>query len=285
MRLARRTAATTGIAWCAMGRVASAQIAGVAVDPHVVVLTPGRPDGALTVLNPHAVPVAFSVDLRFGYATSDSLGQPRVELHEGPDSASAADWVTPYPRTFTLAPGATRVVRLRATPPADLASGEYWARLTLHARDASPVRDDTASAPVLRLTMETATVLPVFFRKGAVSTAIEVDSLDAIADGDAIELRASLRRAGTAAFLGVAHIIVRDGAGRSVATLDRQFAVYRTSAPRWRVPLPHPDSAARYSVALVLSTNRRDVAPGIVLQAPPVMRVVQVRTTGGRGMD
>ena len=284
MRLVRSTAATTGIAWCVMGRIAGAQIAGIGVDPHIVVLTPGKPGAALTVMNPHTTTATFSVDLHFGYATTDSLGQSRVELRDGPDTASAAGWVTPFPRTFTLAAGASRTLRLLATPPIGLADGEYWARLTLHARDAAPLAvltDSAAQAPRVHIAVETAMVLPVFFRKGPVSTGIDVDTLDAVLDGDTVEVRASLHRTGVAAFLGVAHVIVRDRTGTSVATLDRQLAVYRASAPRWRIPLAHHDPAARYTIALVLSTNRRDVDRGVVLQAPPVMRVALVRPTDG----
>ena len=270
--------ATSGAAWCAIGRLAGAQVAGIGVDPHMVVLTDSRPSGEITVLNPHARRAEFSVDLRFGFATTDSSGRLMVQLSDSTDSASAASFVTPYPRQFTLAPGASRTVRLLAKPPRDLPTGEYWARLTVHARDdASPRIDDPDSlAGTVRFTMESATVLPIFFRKGELSTGVDVSSVEAIAANGGIQLQAILTRQGNAAFIGVAHIIVRDSAGRTISTADRPLAVYRTMRPRWAVPVPSGISARGCSVTLQLSTRRRDVPRNLLLQPQAIDTVVAI---------
>lgn len=281
-RIAMRAA---GVAWCALGRLASAQLPGVAVDPHLVVLTHARRSGEITVVNPRSAATDFSVDLHFGYITTDSAGQARVVLGDG-DSVSAAEWITPAPRRFRLAAGASQTVRLLAHPPADVRDGEYWARLTVHARDAaSPAAPRVAesfagpgssanatgsddSAPHVSLAIETATVLPVFYRQGAMATGLTVDSLEARAVSDsAIEVRAVVQRTGTAAFVGLATITVRDAADRIVAATTRQLAVYRSSAPRWRVPFPGSDRGVGYRVSVEFSTRRHDVDPHLVVQA------------------
>jgi P pilus assembly chaperone PapD len=283
LRLVGGRAAKTGVAWCALGRLAGAQVAGIGVDPHMVVLTAARPAGEITVLNPHATRAEFSVDLRFGYATTDSAGQLRVELTDEPDNASAAGWIVPYPARFTLRAGGTRIVRLLARPPATLADGEYWARITVHARDNEPPIPaetiDTTSARV-HIAMETATVLPVFFRKGTVSTGIAIGSVDAVARRGAIDVRATLTRTGNGAFIGVAHLVVHDSAGRLITAADRQLAVYRTMRPRWTIAIPPEAALDGCSVAISLSTDRRDVARGLLLQAAPVTTVVSARREG-----
>ncbi|MGI8548668.1 MAG: hypothetical protein ACR2M1_15290 [Gemmatimonadaceae bacterium] len=274
MRLSRSTALKTGVTWCAVGRLASAQLPGVAVDPHIVVLTPARPAGEITVFNPQPFAAEFNIDLRFGYVTADSSGAPRVELKDGPDSASAAEWITPYPRKFTLAPGAAQLVRLLARPPSTITDGEYWARLTVHSHDASSGRTSAAVAGAettrAALTLETATVMPVFFRKGAVATGISIERLTAVPDGDSIDVSMSLRRAGNAAFLGVASVAVLDSTGHEVAKSDRQLAVYVASATRWRVSLSSSLRAEARTVTVALSTLRRDVPTRLVLQAATV---------------
>lgn len=277
---------TAGVAWCALGRLASAQLPGVAVDPHLVVLTHAKPSGEITVVNPRSHAADFSVDLHFGYATTDSAGQARVALSGDGDGASAAGWVTPYPRRFRLAPGASQTVRLLAHPPAGTRDGEYWARLTVHARDAVPPSrvaegadggTDAGSLPHVALALETATILPVFYRQGGMETGIVIDSLAAQAVSDsAIEVRAALRRTGNAAFIGLATITVRDASDRVVAAAARQLAVYRASAPRWHVPFPGNDRGVGYRVTVELSTRRHDLDPHLVVPATAEERTVAV---------
>jgi hypothetical protein len=296
LRIAGSRAARTGIAWCALGRIAGAQVAGIGVDPHMVVLTAGRPAGEITVLNPHATRAEFSVDLRFGFATTDSAGQLSVELSDGPDSASAAGWIVPYPSRFVLRPGATRTVRLMARPPAELADGEYWARITVHARDVAPPvlpetsRDTAQGAPRnmarnasgpadtttarVHIAMETATVLPVFFRKGSVATSVIISAASATVNHDTMDVRATLTRGGNGAFLGIAHIVVRDSNDRPIATIHRQLAVYRSMRPRWTIPIPAGAALEGCSVAITLSTDRHDVPRNLLLQAHSVDSVV-----------
>ena len=268
------------MAWCALGRIAGAQVAGIGVDPHMVVLTPSRPAGAITVLNPHATRAEFSVDLRFGFATTDSAGRLRVELHDGPDSASAADWILPYPRRFTLRPGGTRTVRLLARPPAQLSDGEYWARITVHARDDAPpafVDTSDATSARVRIAMETATVLPIFFRKGSVSTGVTIGDVDAVARREAIDVSATLTRSGNGAFIGVAHVSVRDSDGKTIVSTDRQLAVYRSMRPRWTIALPPDACSETCSVAIRLSTERHDVPQNLLLEGAPADAEVATR--------
>jgi P pilus assembly chaperone PapD len=280
LRLAGVRAATTGVAWCAIGRIAGAQVAGIGIDPHMVVLTHARPSGEITVLNPRPGRAAFSVDLRFGFATTDSAGQLRVELKDGPDSASAAGWIIPYPDHFTLRGGATRTVRLLARPPEGLRDGEYWARLTVHARDddAPPGRSDAGamdtSAARVRVAMETATVLPLFFRKGIVSTGVTIGAVEAVAQRDTLDVRAMLTRNGNGAFIGVASIVVRDSGGRPIASADRRLAVYRSMRPHWKIALPPATPLDGCSVAISLSTERHDVPRELLLHAGQAAAVV-----------
>jgi hypothetical protein len=234
------------------------------------------------VLNPRATRAEFSVDLRFGYATTDSLGRLRVELSDGPDSASAAGWIIPYPRRFTLRAGGTRTVRLLARPPENLADREYWARITVHSRDDAPtalVNATDATTSRVRIEMETATVLPIFFRKGRVSTGLTIGAVDVTPDSGGIDVRPVLTRSGNSAFIGVAHIAVHDSAGRLIASADRQLAVYRTMRPRWHISTPVGTDADKCSVTLRFATDRHDVERSLVLQAAPVETVVPVSRT------
>ncbi len=280
LRLVGARAAKTSVAWCAIGRLAGAQVAGIGVDPHMVVLTAARPAGEITVLNPHATRAEFSVDLRFGFATTDSAGQLRVELGGEADGQSAADWISAYPSHFSLRPGATRTVRLLAHAPEAIPDGEYWARITVHSRDTASIpltTDSMEGRTAARINMETATVLPAFYRKGSVSTGVTIGAAEATARGDSIDVHATLTRNGNAAFVGVAHVTIRNAAGGAVATLDRQIAVYKTMRPRWTVIVPDALALAGAWVDLTLSTDRHDVPRNLLLQTTAVSVSVPVR--------
>lgn len=279
-----RAAARTGVAWCAIGRLAGAQVSGIAVDPHILVLTPARQAGAITILNPRATRAEFGVDLSFGFATTDSAGRLKVELSEGPDSASAAGWITPYPRHFTLQPGAARIVRFLARQPATLPDGEYWARIIVHARDAAaPMQFDVANPGDGRISiaMETATVLPLFFRKGAVSTGVTITAAGAVAHDTVVDVGATLARRGSGAFIGIAHITIRDSTGRRIATADRQLAVYRTMRPRWQITIPPGAVTDGASVTISLATDRHDVPRDVLVQAPTTTATIPIYAAAG----
>jgi hypothetical protein len=167
-----------------------------------------------------------------------------------------------------------------ARPPAVLPDGEFWARITVHARDdGTPALVDTSDSATsrVRIAMETATVLPAFFRKGAVSTGVIISDADAVTRDDAIDVSATLTRTGNGAFIGIAHIIVHDSAGHTVASTDRQLAVYRSMRPRWTLALP-PDACSNgCSVAIRLATDRHDVPRSLLLHADPAETVVAAR--------
>lgn len=293
MRSVHTVAVRAGVTWCAVGRIAGAQLPGVGVDPHIVVLTPARPAGQITVFNPRPEPAEFSVDLRFGFATTDSVGAPTVVLRDTGDSASAAEWITPYPRHFTLAPGGTQTVRLLARAPAELTDREYWARLTVHSRplqlsdpaagtfvstpDLHLPGDVTAAAPPrdtahAALSFETATVLPIFYRKGVTATGVNFEQLSARLDGDSVDVTATLRRIGNAAFIGTARISILAADSSELVSTRRQLAVYTVAAPRWRVAVPGSGEGVPSRVAVTLSTERADVSARLVLHGASVTR-------------
>lgn len=287
-----RRAVAAGLAWCAVGRMAAAQLPGVAVDPHLVVLSSAAPTGELTVFNTRGTAAEYDVSLRYGYAGTDGAGRPTVHLADdstGPSVAggggSAAAWVTPYPGRFILQPGTWQTIRFAARPGTPLSDGEYWARITVRARELAPpaplvVAARAAAGVRATLAIETASVLPLLYRAGAVRTGVAVDSLWAAPspeDPDSLVVGAVLRRTGNAAFLGSVAVAVYDSTGGEAARLERTIAVYRDASPRWRIPRPHAGAPGDWRVALTIRTDRRDIPERLVLPSATVRRVTGVQ--------
>lgn len=244
---------------------------GVLVAPPGVFIDHRTRSGSLELYNPNRVPAEVTISTIFGYPVTDSLGQLSLFTLERPDSTvpSAADWILAYPRRLVLAPNARQTVRLQGRPPATLRDGEYWSRLVIAAKT-GPSPDSLADTAAIRvgLAFEVRTVIGVWYRKGPVTTAVELRDMGVSLRGDSVALRLVLHRQGTAAFLGMLRARVLDATGREVGQLERQMAVYYDLAPVVTIPVGTLRPGL-YTVRAELSTDRNDFQSG-VLQAPSI---------------
>jgi hypothetical protein len=236
--------------------------------------------GSVTIYNPGNDPVEVTIGTLFGYPVTDSTGQFTLLTPENPDSSlpSATGWVDAFPRRLTLAAKERQTVRLRGTPPAGLKDGEYWTRLVVTAKGGTvPVSGITDTTRIqVGLTLEVRTILPVFYRKGPVSTGATISNVRTAMVGDSLEIRARLERRGSAAFIGTLRGSLVDSTGKSVSTFSSPVAVYFDIDPRFTAPLVRP-AAGRYTLRLELATEREDLSAETLLQAAVVRDSAEVR--------
>lgn len=254
-----------------------AVIEAVWVSPTAVFLDDASRNAQVTIGNSSDEAEEVTIELRFGYLDTDSLGTPFVRLLDdpGPEYPSAARWLGLFPQRVRLEPGERRVVRLFARPPDDLPEGEYWSRLIVTSRRAaSPVAEgDTLLQAGVNL--EIRLVTSVTFRKGALSTALTLTGLTGFADADSLVVRAGMERSGNAAYLGTGHFEVVDATGAVVRQWATPLAVYYPINRRFVFPtdsLPPGD----YTVRLRAEAARADVEEGRVLPAPTVIDSIPV---------
>jgi hypothetical protein len=255
---------------------------GVLVAPHAVIIDHRTRSGSLSLYNPSAEPAEISLSTFYGYPVTDSTGEFQLRTVDDPDSTdpSAAGWIEAFPKRMVLAPKERQTVRLLARPPASLADGEYWARLVVSAKGGTvPVRGLADSSGVsVGLSLEVRTVLPVQYRKGRVTAAVRLSDLSARVEGDSLALRPHLTRVGNGAYLGTLRAVLRDPAGRVVASLASPLAVYYDMAPRLTAPLPAAGlPAGMYRVDVEAAAEREDIAPDLVLASPPERSSLAVR--------
>jgi P pilus assembly chaperone PapD len=265
------------LALLTLPRLLSAQ--GVLVAPHYLVMDHRTRSGTVTVYNPGNEPIEVSIGTLFGYPVTDSSGQFTLLTPETPDSSlpSATPWVEAYPRRLSLAPRERQTVRLLGRPPASLGDGEYWTRLVVTAKGGMLPVSGVADTSAIRvgLNLEVRTILPVFYRKGALATGATISNVRTAVSGDSLEIRARLERQGSAAFIGTLRGSLVDSLGTEVGKFATPLAVYFDVEPRLTMPLAHHRSG-RYQLRLELSTEREDLEPEILLQARPVHDSVTV---------
>jgi hypothetical protein len=171
-------------------------------------------------------------------------------------------------------------VRLLARPPANLADGEYWARVVVSAKGGTvPVSGLADSSGVsVGLSLEVRTVLPLQYRKGRVSTGVQLHEVAAGVEHDSLALRPHLTRVGNGAYLGTLRAVLRDSTGRTLASLSSPLAVYYEMSPRLTAPLPTAGlPPGVYQVQVEAAAEREDIAPELVLASPPARSTLVVR--------
>ena len=264
---------------------ALALLAGVAAPAHAVSVSPTAlyidsrtRTGVLTLYNPGTLPEEITIDFAYGYPQSDSAGNVSVATTRDPAAGepSAMAWMRAFPRRLLLQPGQRQVVRVLVEPPAELADGEYWARVLITSRGGQPPIEQTQGDVRLQLNVQTTLVMAANYRKGDLRTGVEVAAASARRTADGIQLQVDLSRSGNAAFLGRMRAELLDAGGEVVGTLYDDVAVYRTMRRRLVFAVPAAATGAM-TVRIHIDTEREDLPPGGALPAAPIDQRIPVQ--------
>jgi hypothetical protein len=259
--------------------VTQARAQGVVVAPHAVYVDHRDRSAALTLYNPGAKSVEVAISSLFAYPVTDSAGQLTLFTPDSidPSMPSAAGWIEAFPKRMVLAPLQRQTVRLLARPPQGLADGEYWSRIVISAKEGSaPVAIADSADIQVGLSLEVRTIIPLTYRKGAMTTGLQLSGLRASPSPDSLHLRAHLTRTGTGAYIGTARGTLVDSAGRAIATFEDPVAVYYEVEPVFAFPTAGL-RPGRYRVRLELASERPDITPDLLLHAAPVRDSLEVR--------
>lgn len=251
--------------------------AQVVVAPKVVHLSDDERFSSVFVENRSNRPQEVSLEFRFGYPVTDSLGG--VSIHYGDEAAgdtlSIGDFVRPYPKQFLLPPGQRQRVRLALRPPEGLSDGMYWARLAFTARqyqeEAAPA---SHAALETRIHYQFRQIISVFYRRGSLETGLRFRKMRSSRDGANIYITSRVERTGNAPFLGTARLeVVDDSTGTTVTTQEDVASVYFDMTHRFalnRGEFP----PGTYRARLTYETRREDVSSSDLVPADPVSRML-----------
>jgi hypothetical protein len=249
----------------------------VSVSPTALYIDHRTRTGVLTLYNPGTLPEEITIDFAFGYPQTDSVGNLSVSVtrEPAPGEPSAMEWMRAFPRRLILQPGQRQVVRVMVEAPADLPAGEYWARILITSRGGQPPIEETQGDLRLQLNVETTLVMAANYRKGAVTTGLQVAASRAWSSPEGVYLELDLERAGNAAFLGRMRADLLDAGGRVVGTIWDDLAVYRAVRRRHLIPVA-AGTPGPLSVQVSVDTERDDLPVGGALPAAPVSRRIPV---------
>lgn len=255
---------------------AAAKASSVLVAPHHIFIDHRVRSASVQLFNGGDQTEEVSIETVFGFPATDSLG--RVYLYTAPEDGdseleerSAAGWIRAFPRRVTVRPGQRQTIRLLAQPPADLADGEYWTRVVVHAKGQHvPLAGIPDSADIqVGLDLEVRTVIALTYRKGELETSVRMSQVAPRIVGDTLYARPLLERDGEAAYIGVLRTEVVDSSGKVVREWEEHVAVYETLHRQLRYPVSDLPSGP-YKVRITASTDRDDIKPPELLVAAPV---------------
>jgi hypothetical protein len=253
-------------------------IEAIYVSPTAVFMDEHSNAAQVTIGNSNDTPEEATVELRFGFPDADSAGTPFIRFVDEPGSEfpSAADWIRAFPQRVRLEPGTQQVVRLLAQPPKDLPDGEYWTRMIITGRGATlrPLATDSGVHAGVDLVIRLVT--SVTYRKGKVSTGVEMRDVTADVDGDSLTVWTHLDRRGNAAYLGTLDVQLVNGSGRAVHEWSSAVAVYTPMRRRFSFKVDSLPSGD-YKVRLRMRAERSDLPSDRVLPAPTVTDSVGIR--------
>ena len=252
---------------------------GILVAPHSIFIDHRSRGGFVELYNPEARPVEVELLTLYGYPVTNPQGQLELRVIEapGPDDPSASAWIQVLPRRVLIPPLTKQTIRLLGRPPANTPDGEYWARLEIRAREGQvPVTGvDSTQGIQMRLNLEVRTIIPVYYRKGPVTSGLELGDVRATLEPDSIRVRLRLKRSGNAAYIGTVRGSLRDQNNREVRSFSTPIAVYYDIEPRFglsRDGLP----PGTYTLQVEVAPERTDIPPEQLLRSPPVRAVVSV---------
>jgi len=261
------TAGWRGFALTALGFLISLSsvTASVLVAPTVVILSDKDNTGRITIQNPTDKPKEISIYMSFGLPVSDSTGNVGIELKDSAvtDPHCAMSWVKAFPSKMILAPNATQVIRLRATPPKGLADGEYWARIVVKSQEGTTTIP-VASSPdkistKLNMVMQTAIMLK--YRTGNMISKLEVTQRDVQVVDSVVQVTVSMANRGNVSYVGSLNCRLIDAENKVVASDRFDLAVYYDLTRRFHFPIAGKTFSRPCKVEVSINTaGRTDLA-------------------------
>ncbi|MBR9989091.1 MAG: hypothetical protein KFH98_05000 [Gemmatimonadetes bacterium] len=254
----------------------AAALRAVSVSPMSVFMSHTSRTATITLYNPNPLPEEIEISFAFGYPQSDSAGGVSVPLSDIAPAGepSAVPWLRAFPRRLVLEPGQQQVVRILAQPPAGLEDGEYWSRVLVIATGGRPPVEQQVQPDVrVAITMRTIIVASLNYRKGRLSTGIEMTDGNAVRTADGIQVTLDMARRGEAAYLGRIRLELLDAAGRVVHEEEDVMSVYRTLRRRFTMPGMENVTRVRYT----LETERPELGQANIIRAPAVSGTLDVR--------
>ena len=234
--------------------------AQVAVAPPVVFMSPENRFDVLMIENRTSNTQEVSVEFKFGYPASDSLGVVAMQYADSSAERlySIASWLKAFPKRFVLAPGEQQSVRLALMAPQSLADGIYWTRIVTTGAPQQKFVDTVRAGITTQLNYVFQQVTTAAFVKGKIVSQLAIQGKGVQRDSSGIAILWHVDRAGNAPYFGTAVTKIYNQHGDLVDETKETLAIYFSMMKRsvFSTAAVKPGS---YSVEVSLLPERTDI--------------------------
>lgn len=253
--------------------------AQVAIAPSTVFINDQTNIGTLYVSNRSDEPQEVSIEFAFGYPSSDAEGNLVMNYEDSVAFARYAlnDWIRAFPRNFVLGPRQQQTVRFQVRPRRDVDDGMYWTRVKIMASPQSPEIDlpATEEGITTRITFRFEQIIAAFYHKGNTTTGIEVKEVVVEHGDNMLMILPRLQRTGNAPFIGSMTARLYDSNNQQVLVRQTTTTAYFEEIRRMEIST-EDIPAGNYRLELSFETQRGDISPTDLVQAPTVTHSVSV---------
>ncbi len=248
-------------------------VAQIALSPSFVFIDGKSGVGDLYVSNKGDKPYEVSISFAFGYPSSDSAGNQVMNYS---DSAAYKQFaldpmVRAFPRSFILAAGKQRTVRIQVVPGERKKEGFFYTRLKVMAKPQSTeVTETTVEGVSTKISFNFEQITAVFYHRGKVSTGIKVKKLDVTQVDTLLQIRSHLKPTGNAPFIGSMFAKLKDTKGSVLAESQGTTTVYFDVIRSMDLKIAGVPRGT-YTLELSFETRRNDMIASDLVQAPPTV--------------
>lgn len=252
--------------------------AQIALSPSFIFVDENSGVGNLYVSNNGTQAHEVTITFQFGYPGSDSDGNLVMNYDDSVayNQFALDPLIRAFPRSFILAGGEQRTVRLQVVPGQERKEGFFFTRMKILAKPQTPeVTEDIADGIGTKISFNFEQITAVFYKRGSVSTGLEVKELDVRQNEDVLELRPHLHRTGNAPFLGSMYARLKDSRGNVVAETQSTSTAYFDVIRRMDLNTSGV-TPGTYTLELSFETRRNDMMASDLVQAPRLVHETRV---------
>ena len=252
--------------------------AQVTVAPSMLFIDARNGIGNLYITNNTASPQEVSIGFAFGYPNADSAGNATMNYNDtlAAKIYSLNPMVHAFPRSFILGANQQQTVRLQVRGSNTAKDAFYFTRvkITSNAKSADIGRRQTDSVAT-QISFKFDQILPVFYRKGDLSTGLVIHSVSTTLKDNKLIALADVERTGSAPFIGSVKAELFSPTNESVALFEATATVYFRMKEKFELDLSKAGKGP-HRLVMTFETKRSDVSSDDLFHAQPVTKEVTV---------